>query len=196
MPKEEEFRITANEKIVALMMHMKTRGKMFNYADLGDSQILELPYKSGEISMLILLPADDIESMEKILTNKKLAEYKTEMGKTELDAIAMPKFEFDAKYFMKEALVSMGIKTAFADNADFSGMSKGDLFISDVIHQAYIKVDEAGTEAAAATATGVSEWALPLRKTVFKADHPFIFIIEEKATGDILFMGKVTDPRG
>ena len=122
------------------------------------------------------------------------------MQETKLDAIYMPKFEFDSKYFMVENLKAMGMPSAFKDpdepdGADFSGMiGKKDLLIQNVIHQAYIQVDEKGTEAAAATAVIVGlESAMP--NNVFRADHPFIFIIQEKETGNILFMGRVVDPR-
>ena len=111
-----------------------------------------------------------------------------------MDAIYLPKFEFDTKYFMKETLSAMGMPTAFdADLADFSGMTAAEqLYISQVIHQAFVKVDEEGTEAAAATAV-VIEIMSAMPRNVFRADHPFVFIIQEK--GNILFIGRVNDPR-
>jgi len=116
------------------------------------------------------------------------------MRETKLDSISLPKFEFDTKYFMKDMLSNLGMPTAFSDGADFSGMTgQRDLFISFVIHQAYVKVDEKGTEAAAATAVGM-ELTSAIPRNFFRADHPFIFIIQEKETGNILFMGRVTDP--
>jgi len=85
--------------------------------------------------------------------------------------------------------------TAFSDNADFSGMtSKKDLYISNVIHQAYVAVDEEGTEAAAATAVIMFEKSAVMPMNIFRADHPFVFIIQEKDTGNILFLGRVVDP--
>jgi serpin B len=87
----------------------------------------------------------------------------------------------------------MGMPTAFSNQADFSGMTgKKDLFISFVIHQAFVKVDEEGTEAAAATGVGMQMSVAT--QNIFRADHPFIFIIQEKATGNILFLGRVIDP--
>jgi serpin B len=108
----------------------------------------------------------------------------------------MPKFEFDTKYFMKDTLSAMGMPTAFEwPGADFSGMDGSkNLYISSVIHQAYVKVDEKGTEAAAATAIIVGYGSVAPR-SVFRADHPFIFIIQERETGNILFLGRVVDPR-
>lgn len=117
------------------------------------------------------------------------------MAGTKLDDIYLPKFEFDTKYFMNENLNAMGMPTAFdSASADFSGMTGSrDLYIAFVVHQAFIKVDEEGTEAAAATAVGMELTAMP-QKTIFNADHPFIFIIQERETGNILFLGRVTDP--
>ena len=94
---------------------------------------------------------------------------------------------------MAEDLAAMGMPTAFSDNADFSGMTGiRDLYISQVIHQAFVEVNEEGTEAAAATAVVMDKIAMV--PNIFKADHPFIFIIQEKETGNILFMGRVNDP--
>jgi serpin B len=176
-------------------MYMKPEKTLFNYTDTGDLQILELPYKGNKISMLILLPNESLGGIESSLTAEKLSEYKAQMKETKLDAIYMPKFEFDTKYFMKDTLIALGMPTAFnEDLADFSGMTAEEkLFISSVIHQAYVRVDEEGTEAAAATAVIIGTTAMMPRK-VFTADHPFIFIIQEEDTGNILFIGRVTDP--
>jgi len=191
-----DFKISDDNIVKTDMMVMKPEKKevLFNYADTGDLQILELPYKGGKTSMLILLPTEDLDAIEPALTAEKLNEYKSQMEKTKLDSIFIPKFEFDAKYFMKEALSALGMPMAFSESADFSGMTgKKDLFIGFVIHQAYIKVDEEGTEAAAATAVGMRLSAIEQRN-IFRADRPFIFIIQEKKTENILFMGRVVDP--
>ena len=192
--RDQDFKITPTNIVKTPMMYMKPKKAMFNYADLENMQILELPYKGEDLSMLILLPTENLESIE--LSSEKLNEYKSKMQETKLDAIYLPKFEFDTKYFMKEILSAMGMSTAFKDDgsADFSGMTEEEqLFISQVIHQAYVKVDEKGTEAAAATAAiGVGATSAP--RNVFRADHPFIFIIQERDTGNVLFMGRVVDP--
>ena len=158
--------------------------------------------------MLVLLPKQgedyNIETGEVIasdytlkdieLTSEKLNEYKTQMQETKLDAIYLPKFEFDTGYSLKDTLSALGMPTAFSENADFSGMDgTKSLFIDAVIHQAYVKVDEKGTEAAAATAV-VMDFKSAMLGNVFRADHPFIFIIQEKETGNVLFLGKVIDP--
>jgi len=207
--REQDFKITEENIIKVPMMYMKPDKATFNYADTGKLQILELPYKGNEVSMLILLPKQgkdyDYETGEVIISNytlkdielsaKKLEEYKSKMQETALDAIYLPKFEFNTKYFIKDTLKTLGMPTAFDLRlADFSGMTTAEkLFISEVIHQAYVKVDEKGTEAAAATAV-VMGTTSARPENIFRADHPFIFIIQEKQTGNILFMGRVINP--
>ena len=191
---EGDFRITDNNIVKTEMMNMEPDKTEFNYVDTEELQILELPYKGDKISMLILLPKDNLDMIESTLSAEKLNEYKSQMKETKLDSIFLPKFEFDTKYFMKDTLAAMGMPTAFSRNADFSGMTgMQDLFIDFVIHQAYIKVDEKGTEAAAATAVGMKLPAV-MPDNIFNADHPFIFVIQEKENGSILFLGKVVDP--
>jgi len=206
--REQDFKITPVNIVQTPMMYMDPDKVKFNYADLEKLQILELPYKGEKISMLILLPKQgedyDRETGEVIkseytledieLSAEKINEYKSQMTETKLDSISLPKFEFDTKYFMRDTLSNLGMPTAFSDGADFSGMTgQRDLFIKFVIHQAYVKVDEKGTEAAAATSVGM-EVSSAMPRNVFKADHPFIFIIQEKETGNILFIGRVTNP--
>jgi len=189
-----DFKITPTNIVKTPMMNMFPEKTSFNYADTGDLQILELPYKGDKISMLVLLPSENLDAVESTLTAEKLKEYKSKMKETKLDSISLPKFEFDTKYFMKDTLSALGMPTAFSDNADFSGMNgRRDLFIDFVIHQAYVKVDEKGTEAAAATAVGEGITSVQPRND-FRADHPFIFLIQDKETGNILFFGRVVDP--
>jgi len=208
--KDRDFKITPDNIIQTPTMYMDPDKAEFNYASLDKLKILELPYKGDELSMLILLPKQETfhnhrtgeeivydYSLEDIeISYEKLKEYKSEMKETDLEAIYIPKFEFDTKYMMKETLAAMGMPTAFGIQSDFSGMTlESQLFISQVIHQAYVKVDEKGTEAAAATAVVMDMASVgPTEPKIFKADHPFIFIIQEKQTGNILFMGKVINP--
>ena len=205
--RDMDFR-TPDNVVKTPMMYMKPEKARLNYADLDELQILELPYKGDALSMLILLPKQgeeyDFDTGEVIsydytledigLSLENLEQWKSQMEETSLDAIYLPKFEFDTKYSMESTLSAMGMPTAFsAESADFSGMTGfRDLFISAVIHQAYVKVDEVGTEAAAATAVVMGTTAIQ-KRTIFRADHPFIFIIQEKETGNILFLGKVVD---
>ncbi|MBU2523258.1 MAG: serpin family protein [Nanoarchaeota archaeon] len=195
---ERNFKITPANVVKTQMMYMKPeREAMLNYADIEGLQLLELPYRGEELSMVILLPTENLASIESDLTAEKFSEYKSQMQETKLDAVYIPKFEFDTKYSLKENLAALGMPTAFSDSADFSGMTIAEkLFISAVIHQAYVKVDEKGTEAAAATAVimEVTSAGPSQKPKIFNADHPFIFIIQQKETGNILFIGRVTDP--
>ncbi|MBO3800584.1 MAG: serpin family protein [Candidatus Brockarchaeota archaeon] len=193
---EEDFWVEPNRAVKVQMMHMRPNETIrFNYADTGDAQIIELPYRGEKISMIIVLPKD-FEAFESSLTLEKLDGYRAQMKEEKLDEICLPKFELETKYFMRDALSNLGMPTAFSGVADFSGMTgRRDLFISEVIHQAYVKVDEKGTEAAAATAVIMRLTAVPETK-VFKADHPFFFMIQERETGSILFMGRIINPTG
>ena len=188
---EQNFTIDPGNVVQTPMMEI-AGGSSLNYANLEDLEILELPFKGNEISMMILLPKSNLSVIEPSLTAEKLIEYKNQMSMKVYGNVILPKFEFDSKFFMKEVLSSLGMPNAFGENANFSGISStGNLFIKDVIHQAYIKVDERGTVAAASTTTMV---LAGLNDSVFRADHPFIFIIQDQQTGSILFMGRVTDP--
>jgi len=195
--RDQDFKVTPSNIVKVPMMYMKPEKANFNYLETKDLQILELPYKGGDLSMLVLLPKENLDAASPSLTPEKLEEYKAQMKETKLAAIYLPKFEFDAKYYMKNTLSALGMPTAFSRlGADFSGMTLADqLCIGEVIHQAYVKVDEQGTEAAAATAVVMMLGsAAPSKAIIFQADHPFIFIIQQKETGNILFMGKMTDP--
>ena len=151
--RDEDFKIIPTNFVKTPMMFMEPDKARFNYAETEELQIIELPYKGDKISMLILLPSDNLDSLEPSLTVEKLSEFKAQMKETKLEAIFLPKFEFDSKYFMKDKLIALGLNTAFTDSADFSGMTGDkDLKIGSIIHQAFVKVDEEGTEAAAATA--------------------------------------------
>ena len=193
---DKNFSITPEIVVEVPMMHMIPGDEVkLKYANLDDLQILELPYKGDKISMLILLPKTNLSSVESSLIAEKLNEYKNQMRTTSLDDIYLPKFEFETKYDMRETLTSLGMPTAFHGGANFTGMTLAtQLYISKVIHQAYVKVDEEGTEAAAATAVIMMTLSGPPPKVIFNADHPFIFLIQEQETGNILFMGRVTDP--
>jgi serpin B len=144
--------------------------------------------------MTVILPREnDLSAIENSITLEKIKTFGTKAYKQEVD-VYLPKFEFDTDYQLNNYLQSLGMTRSFGGDADFSGMN-GDrsLFIGKVVHSAYIKVDEKGTEAAAATGVVMELTSMPEEKKQFKADHPFIFIIQEK-TGNILFIGRVTNP--
>jgi serpin B len=113
--------------------------------------------------------------------------------------VYIPKFRLETDYRLSETLKDMGMPTAFGGRADFSGMDgTGGLWIDDVFHSAFVNVNEEGTEAAAATATSMTMgMTFPIEPIpVFRADHPFIFLIQDSDTGNILFMGRVVNPAG
>ncbi len=197
---DEDFRTGSGSTVKVPMMRLL--GEDFNYAETEQLQILELPYEGEDLSMMILLPkGDDLSAVEGSLDLTNLSEWRSMLTEHEID-IYIPRFKFETKYFMKETLSGMGMPTAFdMYAADLSGMDGGRcadeglcLYISKVIHQAFVEVNEEGTEAAAATAVIVSLRGLPSEPKVFRADHPFIFIIQEKSTGSVLFLGRVVDP--
>ncbi|NWX65255.1 SPB10 protein, partial [Promerops cafer] len=161
-------------------------------------RIIELPYVENELSMFVLLPDDittGLELVERELTYEKLSEWtkSDNMMKAEVD-LYLPKMKLEENYDLKSTLSSMGIRNAFdPGQADFTGMSvKKDLFISQVIHKAFVEVNEEGTEAAAATGVLMMRSRVPTM--TFKADHPFIFFIRHNKSQTILFFGRFCSP--
>lgn len=192
---ESEFRVSPADKVKVQMMRLTDREAEFNYAEAESLQILELSYKGGELSMLILLPKEgSMSSLEESLNVRKISALRESLKKENVE-VYLPKFKFEAKYFIAENLREMGMPAAFSEEADFSGMTgKRDLFISDVIHQAFVEVNEEGTQAAAATSVMCGITAIQEDIKIFNADHPFIFIIQQRDTGNILFLGRVNNP--
>lgn len=197
--KKDDFRTATEQTVQVDMMHFSDDDIDFNYTETDSLQMLELPYKGDDLSMILLLPKEDngvtLADIESELSASMFSVLRNDMM-SENVRIWMPKFEFDTKYDLEQTLIEMGMPTAFTSpGADFSGMDgTRELFIGKVVHQAFVKVDEEGTEAAAATAWGVVGAAIPKYKE-FRADHPFIFIIQQCDTGNILFLGRVVDPR-
>ncbi|MBW1790866.1 MAG: serpin family protein [Deltaproteobacteria bacterium] len=184
----------SEDKIVKVPM-MFQEGK-FPYMERQDLQMLELPYTGDDLSMVIFLPGKNtgIKMLEQDLTAAKIKDLISKMQKRKA-MVYLPKFKIKTKYYLKNILHSMGMPDAFSSAADFSGMTGDkDLKISKVIHQAYVDVNEEGTEAAAATAVVMAPKSMPKLPPVFRVDHPFIFMIVHKGTGSILFMGKIVDP--
>jgi len=194
---ERDFTTESNNIVKAFMMQRTDDESIFNYGENSMLQILEMPYSGDDLSMIIILPKENnLDDVENSFTMDKLSDWKNELEEQRVN-VFLPRFKFETKYFMAEDLAEMGMPTAFG-NADFSGMTgKMDLAISQVIHQAFVEVNEEGTEAAAATAVIVKETSAgPDGPTipVFNANHPFVFIIQQKDTGNILFMGRVSNP--
>ena len=162
------------------------------YGAGADYAAVELPYDGDELSMVLVLP-NDLATFETGLDGAKVTEILGSLSHHAVDT-TMPSFEFDFKFGLGEPLKSMGMGIAFTDSADFSGINgNGGLLISDVIHQSFVKVNEAGTEAAAATAVIVGETSVPQPATI-SFDKPFVFFIRDIETKAVLFVGRVSDP--
>ncbi len=186
------FHLLDGDEVTVPMMRQT---ESFGYAEGDGYQAIELPYDGSELSMVILLPeAGKFEAFEGLLNVQLVEEI---VGKIESRQVAlmMPKFEFESDFSLKEILAALGMPVAFSGGADFSGMTGNlDLFIANVVHKAFVSVDEAGTEAAAATAVVVKLTAAPETPVEVTIDHPFIFLIQDIETGTILFVGRVVNP--
>jgi serpin B len=194
LTKKDAFHVSGDKKIDALLMH--DTGK-FKYFDGGSFQALEMPYKGKELSMVVLLPKkiDGLGELEKTLTAAAVAEWLPKLREQEV-AVSLPKFKSTSEFSLNDTLETMGIKQLFAAGAaDLSGMDgKRDLFVSAVVHKAYVDVNEEGTEAAGATSVVVKLEAAPFRPE-FRADHPFVFLIRDNHSSSTLFLGRVVNPQ-
>lgn len=175
---------------------MMSQTESFNYTTGNGYLAVELPYDGREMSMVIILPEQArLDVYDRPLSAETLEKLLAGLAPQQV-ALTMPKFEFDAAFSLREALSAMGMPVAFSADADLTGMAaERELFISDVFHKAFVKVDENGTEAAAATAVVVGLTAFnPVEPIEVKVDRPFIFLIRDVKTGSILFLGRVVDP--
>jgi serpin B len=193
----DKFYAKPDTSVTVPFMHK--RGS-FSYAENDQLQLIALPYAGRQLEMLVLLPRsrDGIGQLENCLTAASLSAWTSGMRDQPVN-VALPKFKMSSGFGLGETLQALGMKDAFdKDRADFSGMDGRPhwLYISAVLHKAYIDVNEKGTEAAAATAVVFADSAPhpvePPRE--FRADHPFLFLIRDSTTGSILFMGRVAKP--
>jgi len=172
----------------------------FRYFDGDTYQVLELPYDADDQSMIVFLPksVDGLADFETTLTAAGMAEWMAKMTLHEV-AVTLPRFKVAAEFKLNDALVDLGMRLAFSrDKADFSGITTAEpLWISAVVHKAYVDVNEKGTEAAAASAATIRTMSarLPEPRAVFRADHPFFFVIRDNQTGSLLFAGRLVDPQ-
>jgi len=192
MTKDGPFYLLNRSEVTVPMMRQT---EMFGYAEGDNYQAVELPYDGGEVSMVILLPqAGQFGMFEELLDSQRVEEIISRL-KPEQIALTMPKFEFNSDFSLKDTLAAMGMPVAFSTDADFSGMTGNrDLFIGDVLHKAFVSVDEAGTEAAAATAVVMKVTAVPGTPIEVTVDRPFVFLIRDIETGTVLFIGYVMNP--
>jgi serpin B len=170
-------------------------------ARVDGASLLEMPYRGDGLSMVIALPdaADGLASLESRLDPTLLAGWFDALGREPKKdtQVLLPRFTNSASFELGQALSALGMRAAFdPDRADFSGMDGArDLFVSQAIHKAFVAVDEEGTEAAAATGVTMAAMGIVIPAATFRADHPFLFLIRENATGTILFMGRLADPK-
>jgi serpin B len=191
------FHVSANKEVTVPLMYQT--GK-FRILEGNGFHALSIPYKGDDLSMVILLPdvKDGMAVLEKQLNSESLKTWLTELDKQRVRKVDLflPKFKFETNYDLVTPFVQLGMKDAFALGiADFRGMgwAKGDLWISQIKHRAFVEVNEEGTEAAAATAVEMAGKAMDF-SSEFRADHPFLFIIKDNRTSVILFMGRIVEP--
>jgi serpin B len=193
---KEPFYESSSQTSMAWLMRQTSD---FGYAEFPDLQVLELPYVGNEVSMIVLLPrnADGIGALEEQLSAPNLAKWTAHLWNHKV-RVFLPTFKVTSEFTLGDTLAAMGMPDAFLyREADFSGMDGAqDLYISKVVHQAYVDVDEEGTEAAAATGVVMTRaLAMPAQQpVVFRADHPFLFLIRDNETGGVLFLGRIMDP--
>lgn len=197
--KDKPFSITTNQQVNVPTMYQEAA---LPYVDLGNLQVLELPYGNGSsdvesrLSMVILLPkkVEGLAELEQQLTSDNLVQWLSSLGDDHGNVqIWLPKFKVISEFELKQALSKMGMAIAFDRKlADFSGMTgKRELFISKAIHKTFMNVNESGTEASVATGAVIAARG---GSGTFRADHPFLFLIRDTKSGSILFLGRVVNP--
>ncbi len=192
--KVRPFHLAGGDTLGVPMM-TETSKEFYGYANGDGYQAVDVPYSWGEMSMTILLPDEGaLEEFEGSLDSEMLSRI---IDDIEIDYITltMPLFEFESQFSLGDTLAKMGMPDAFGGGADFSGMTGSrDLWISEVVHKAFVSVDEEGTEAAAATAVVVPTSGPTKEPIAVTVDRPFIFLIRDIGTGAVLFLGRVSNP--
>lgn len=191
------FHVSVDEEVKVPMMRQLEH---FSYTETDDAQILELPYVGGDLAMVVVLPKqiDGLALLEQTATAERLDQWIAEYESRRVE-IFLPKFKITSHLPLTDPLKSLGMTSAFdKEDADFSAMSSAEaVWLSSVFHAAIVIVDEEGTEAAAVTvawAAGAEAPAPEDKPVVFRADHPFLFLIRDLRTGAILFLGRLVSP--
>ncbi len=194
------FAGAAGEETTAWFMHATNR---CGYAENENMQLLELPYAGNNLSMVVILPRQSrgLPAIEAQLNATNFEEWLGQLDRPSARMLKvnvfLPKFKITSEFSLGATLSRLGMSDAFSPAADFSGMDGArDLVLSAVVHKAFVDVDEAGTEAAAATGAGVRALAVmrPPVIPLFRADHPFLFLIRDRNSGVILFIGRISTP--
>jgi serpin B len=197
LTEDDVFHLPMGTQTTCRMMARPESGELaeFEYFADDDAQVIDLPYARGYYSMTVVLPAEDVD-LENLIAGLDMVRWKawTDSLSKHDGRLLMPKFETTYEIELKSVLSMLGMALAFTWDADFSGMREGGgLWIDKVRHKTYVKVDEAGTEAAAVTAVGMVDTAEPKTFTM-EINRPFLFAIREKHSGTIVFIGKIADP--
>lgn len=192
---DEAFYVSPKQSVQAPFMRQE---KGFGYAEFESMQVVQLPYRGDELSMLILLPRriEGLGQLEEALSANTLDTWRSRLARRTVK-VYLPRFRALYEAQLTRAFQALGMRDAFVfRQANFAGMDgRPDwLFIGGVIHKAFVEVNEEGTETAAATAAAMMGGGMPPQPPVFRADHPFLFLIQENHSGSILFMGRITDP--
>lgn len=189
-----DFTLDSGDTVEVPMMYQKSR---FDYAENDELQILKMPYKGDKLSMIVLLPRENVGSLEESLDTEQLSSWQDELQNEQV-YVYMPKFKLETEYDLTPKMKELGVELAFdpqlADLSRIADVKPNNLYIGFATHKAFVDVNEEGTEAAAATAIGIEATSAPADPTVFRADHPFVFLIQDNETGLILFIGRVVDP--
>jgi serpin B len=180
------------------MMH---RSGDYLYYEGEGFQALDVPYRGEQLSMLVVLPTqkEGLTALEQQWAAQGMYRRVTSRLRHEkIVIVSLPRFKMATSFQLKPVLCALGAELAFSDHADFSGIGEEPLKISEVVHKAFVEVNEEGTEAAAATAVGMVLCPVssrPVQPKVFQADHPFLFFIRDRNTNAVLFCGRVLDPK-
>ena len=194
---EQNFTLLSGEKIKTPFMEAPNNSNIWYYEDAA-LQSAALPYAGGDLDMLVILPnpSKSLFEIEKSLTVENISAVRSGMVEQKV-RVFLPRFKFSDEWNLGPELAAIGMPLAFNKHADFQGIDgKKDLFIQKAVQKVFVEVNEEGTEAAAAT--GISMHSKGIERSninIFRADRPFIFIIEDRRTGLILFMGRMADPR-
>ena len=197
--KDEAFKVEGKKSVTVPMMHLTDS---FRVTTQPGVKILEMPYGGSQLSMLIVLPDDPgaLAKVEASLGPDVLERWTDQLAPARVN-VTLPRFTFRSGGVMNTTLQDLGMKTAFTDKADFGGIAEprgGErLYVNQVFHQTYVAVDELGTEAAAATGATMRTTSMITGPVVeFKADHPFLFLVQDTKHGRLLFAGRVANPKG
>jgi serpin B len=185
-----QFTLLNGSRITVPLMK---QSQIFSYAEGDGYQAVEMLYRNRKLSMMVILPESGrFEQFENSLQYAELKEITDGLADRQV-ILTLPKFDFGSKFDLKQSLSDMGMPVAFSGSADFSGIADGGGFISGVYHDAFVAVDEKGTEAAAATAVVIAK-GVPGGPVEFTVNRPFIFLIRDIETNTILFTGRVLNP--